>query len=84
MTRKIKKEIAKPESETSEERWLRWDKLLNENKYTEVISEFDSCFNKKERLLVGDLVRREQALEALGVISFNKEKAKYESYKRKY
>jgi len=84
MTRKVKKDQSRIGLETTEERWTRWDKLLNDNKYTEVISEFDSCFNKKEQLLIGDLVRREQALEALGVISFNKEKAKYESRRRKY
>lgn len=84
MTRKVKKDQSRTGLETTEERWTRWDKLLNDNKYTEVISEFDSCFNKKEQLLIGDLVRREQALEALGVISFNKEKAKYESRRRKY
>jgi hypothetical protein len=84
MARKAKKDLSKIGLETTEERWSRWDKLLNENKYTEVISEFDSSFNKKEQLLIGDLVRREQALEALGVISFNKEKVKYESRKRKY
>lgn len=64
--------------ESTEERWFRWDKMLNNGKHAEMIEEFDELFKIKRMVVVGDLVRREQALEELGVISFNKEKAKKE------
>jgi hypothetical protein len=68
--------------ETAEQRWSRWDGFLSQSKFVEVVTEFDRCFKAKEHLLIGDLVRRDQALDALGVISFSKEKAKKEENKR--
>lgn len=63
--------------ETVEERWFRWDGLINEKKHIQVVKEFDLLFSKKTTsLTIGDLVRRDQALKALGVISFSEEKAK--------
>lgn len=64
------------EKETTEERWKRWDILINEKKYIEVIKEFDSMLNKKGLLKIGDLVRRDDALELIGVSSLSKEKVK--------
>jgi hypothetical protein len=63
--------------ETTEQRWFRWDVLINEKKYIELVKEFDLLFAKKTaNLTFGDLVRRDQALKALGIISFSEEKAK--------
>lgn len=63
--------------ETAESRWFRWDMLINEKKYIQVIKEFDLLItNKKNSLTFGDLVRRDEALEFIGVISFTKERAK--------
>ena len=63
--------------ETAESRWFRWDMLINEKKYIQVIKEFDLLItNKKNSLTFGDLVRRDEALEFVGVISFTKERAK--------
>jgi hypothetical protein len=62
--------------ETTEERWLRWDGLIIEKKYLQVAKEFDLLFLKKVNLTIGDLVRRDEALELMGVASFSKEKAK--------
>jgi CRISPR/Cas system CMR-associated protein Cmr5 small subunit len=63
--------------ETSEDRCLRWDKLISEKKYAKVVKEFDSMIATRGHLLtVGDLVKRDEALEKMGVISFTKERAK--------
>lgn len=62
--------------ETTEERWKRWDVLIIEQKYTELVKEFDSMLTKKGSLKIGDLVRRDDALELMGVISLSREKAK--------
>jgi len=58
-------------SETVEERWFRWDVMMNENKFQDVVEEFDSMLAKKVRVVVGDMIRRDQCLEELGVISLS-------------
>lgn len=69
--------------ETTEDRWFRWDSLINQKKYFEVVKEFDLLFMKNNDLLtIGDLVRRDEALDFMGVISFNKEKAKKTEVKK--
>jgi hypothetical protein len=72
--------------ETTEERWFRWDILINEKQYIQIVKEFDLLFAKKTaNLTLGDLVRRDQALKALGIISFSEEKAKKrEGIKREF
>jgi hypothetical protein len=74
-----------------EEREKKWDGLIAEKKYVEVVKEFDLLWAKNRHdLTFYDLVRRDQALKALGVISFieesakKKEGAKRESRRGKY
>jgi hypothetical protein len=55
--------------ETIEQKWYRWDKMLNDHKYEEVIKEFDSMLKNKQEVNLGDLARRDQALESIGVLS---------------
>jgi hypothetical protein len=63
--------------ETNEDRWLRWGELIKQKKYIKVVKEFDSLIASKACLLtIGDLVRRDEALDFLGVVSFTKERAK--------
>jgi hypothetical protein len=62
--------------ETTEERWLRWDELINKKKYIQLIKEFDSLYAKKVHLTIGDLVRRDEALEFVGIPSIVKERVK--------
>ena len=62
--------------ETIEERWFRWDKLMNDKKYIQIIKEFDSLYAKKADLKIGDLIRRDEALESIGVASIVKERVK--------
>ena len=62
--------------ETVTERWVRWDRLINNKKYVQLIKEFDLLLTKKTKLTIGDLIRREEALENIGIVSFNKEKTK--------
>ena len=57
--------------ETIEERWFRWDVMMNENKFQDVVREFDNMLVKKMRVVVGDMIRRDQCLEELGVISLS-------------
>lgn len=52
--------------EKIELRWLRWDKMLNNKEYEIVIKEFDQLLSKNQ-VVVGDYVRRNQALDELGV-----------------
>ena len=56
---------------TVEERWFRWDKLINSGDYNIVVDEFDLMIKKRERIVFGDLIRRDDALELMGVISLS-------------
>lgn len=58
-------------SESVNERWVRWDKLASNEKHEEIVLEFDRMLKKKEKITVGDLVRRDNALESIGVISLS-------------
>lgn len=69
--------------ETPEERWKRWDVLIIEQKYIELIKEFDSMLNKGS-LKIGDLVRRDDALELIGVIPLSREKEKKHEIRNKH
>jgi hypothetical protein len=57
--------------ETTEQRWYRWDVMINEHKYQEVVQEFDIMLKNRVNPTLGDLVRRDQALELMGVISLS-------------
>jgi hypothetical protein len=63
--------------ETPEQRWFRWNRMIIDKKYIEVVKEFDYIFNhKKESLTIGDVVVRDQALGFIGVVSLIEEKTK--------
>lgn len=64
-------------SERPEDRWFKWDKMINEERYVEVVREFDYRFFKNERIVVGDMIRRDDCLKALGV-ALIKENAIYQ------
>lgn len=70
--------------ETTEERWFRWDTLINEKKYLQVAKEFDLLYAKKVYLTIGDLVRRDEALENMGIFSIVKERVKRQEKVKKY
>lgn len=55
----------------TDERWSRWNKLIIEGKNIIVVQEFDEMIKKRERVTVGDLIVRDQALEEMGVISLS-------------
>lgn len=57
--------------ESIEKRWYRWDKMMNQERYLEVIEEFDSMIAKGHTLTIGDLVRRDQSLQEINVVSLN-------------
>lgn len=67
--------------ETTKERWNRWNVLMNEKKYLQIVKEFDLLLHKQANLTIGDLLIRDEALEFMGVIPFSKEKAKKEEVK---
>jgi len=54
-------------SKNTKDRWLTWDKLYNSGNYAEVVRQFDSRVENNITVTVGDVVRRNHALEALGV-----------------
>ena len=54
-----------------EERWYKWDILMNKGEFEQVVREFDNMIIKQERLLVGDMIRRDQCLEEMGIISLS-------------
>ena len=54
-------------SETTEERWYRWDVWANEGKFDKIIKEFDEMVKNYTKFAVGDLVRRNDALEMVGI-----------------
>ncbi len=58
-------------SKKIEERWSRWDKMMNEENYEELVLEFDKMIKNKEKLTFGDLMRRDDALESMGIISLS-------------
>lgn len=54
-------------SKVIEMRWFKWDRLMNENKAAQVVEEFDSMVKSGKKVVVGDVVRREQALEMMDI-----------------
>lgn len=57
--------------ETLEQRWYRWDKLINEGEALQVVNEFDEMVRTKRKIVIGDMVRKDHALEALGIDSLS-------------
>lgn len=55
----------------TDDRWARWNRLIINGKSLEVVQEFDEMIRNKERLTIGDLVIRDQALEKMDVISLS-------------
>lgn len=53
------------------ERWSRWNNLIVQGRSVDVVKEFDEMIRKKQRLTIGDLIVRDQALEEMGVISLS-------------
>jgi hypothetical protein len=58
-------------SKKIQERWFRWDKLINNKEYKTVVKEFDDMLVKEEEVVVGDLIRRDDALELMGIVSLS-------------
>jgi len=58
-------------SKKIEKRWFKWDKLINNKEYEVVIKEFDKMIENKEKIVIGDLTRRDDALKLMGVISLS-------------
>ena len=75
-------------SKELDKRWLRWDIMINEGNYISVIEEFDEIIKNNGRVVMGDLVRRNHALEFMGVASLSEKQYEREingkSKKRKY
>lgn len=55
----------------TDDRWARWNRLIIDGKSLEVVQEFDGMLKKKEKITVGDLIVRDQALEEMNVISLS-------------
>lgn len=64
-------------------RWIRWDNLLKEKKYIQLIKEFDEMVEKREYLTIGDLIKRDEALESIGVLSISPNALEKRDYERK-
>jgi hypothetical protein len=60
-------------SERIKDRWYRWDVMMNEGNAVEVIKECDAMIRNKQSIVLGDMVRRSQALEMIGVLIFKKD-----------
>ena len=58
-------------AETAEKRWYRWDRWMNEGRSDLVIEEFDRMVKNKKKILIGDFVRKNQALEEANVTMLN-------------
>lgn len=56
--------------ETTEERWYRWDMLIQKGDYYSVVKEFDELLLKK-KVVLGDLIKRDEALDLMGVLSLS-------------
>jgi hypothetical protein len=52
---------------TIEKRYYKWDKLIIEKEYEKVVLEFDKLIKQNKTLTIGDLIRRNDALELMGV-----------------
>jgi hypothetical protein len=55
----------------TDDRWARWNELIVNGKSIVVVQEFDEMIRNKERLTIGDLIVRDQALEEMDVISLS-------------
>lgn len=58
-------------TEEIEKRWSRWDDMINKKKYADLVLEFDQMIENREKMTFGDLVRRDDALELMGIISLS-------------
>jgi len=63
-------------SKKIEDRWFKWDVMINEGKNYEVVGEFDRMVKNGDRVLIGDLIRRNQALDLVGVTPMESTKIK--------
>jgi hypothetical protein len=55
----------------TDDRWSRWNNLIIEGKNIIVVQEFDEMLKNKEKITIGDLIIRDQALEEMDVISLS-------------
>jgi len=55
-----------------DERWLKWDKMYNDGQYIEIIKEFDQMLKNKEKIVIGDLLRRDHALQEVNITPISK------------
>lgn len=53
-------------------RWFQWDKWYNSGEFGKIVNEFDVLLRQKETICMGDLSRRDSALEAMGITSIAK------------
>lgn len=58
-------------SKKVESRWFRWNRLIIDKNYKQVIEEFDKMVKDGSQICVGDVVLRNQVLELMGVLSIN-------------
>lgn len=58
-------------SKKANERWARWNRLIIEGKNIVVAKEFDEMIKNKEKITVGDLIIRDQALEEMKIVSLS-------------
>ena len=70
-------------SKIIEMRWYKWDRLMINQNAHQVVQEFDEMITKGQRVVVGDIVRRDQALEMMGIGSISPLKRKRDDKDRK-
>lgn len=58
-------------SRVIELRWFKWNKLIIDEKYSQVVEDFDKMVKDGTKISVGDVVLRDQALELMGVLSIS-------------
>lgn len=70
-------------SKIIEMRWYKWDRLMIDQNAHQVVQEFDEMVKKGQQVVVGDIARRDQALEMMGVGSISPLKRKKNDKARK-
>jgi len=51
--------------------WYRWDVMFNNKEFHRIIKEIDEMVARGGRMVVGDIVRRDNALKEIGVDSIS-------------
>lgn len=58
-------------SKKHEDNWYRWDVMFNNREYGKIVEEIDEMIATGKKVVIGDIIRRDDALKEMGVESLS-------------